>query len=135
MVRFLAFLTPLFSPLFVGAVALFFLNQWIENLGFYSVWLSSYLDDLVVMPIVLTIALECMRLIYQHKSFELEFGMVFTAFVFMSLLFEFIVPRYSELYTQDYWDIGCYAIGSSIYYFTRKRLSLVQSNSKSCSFI
>lgn len=121
--RFLAYYSPLVSTLFIGSVVLFTANQWLESEGYYSFWLSSYLDDLVVMPIVLTIALVCMRLIYQQKSFELEVGMVITAFILMSLLFEFIVPRYSELYTQDYWDIGCYAIGSSIYYFVRKRLS------------
>jgi hypothetical protein len=118
--RYLSYFAPLKTPLFLLCFTLYLLNQFIEQVGFYSVFLSSYLDDLVVMPIILSLALVGMRFATQRPDFELDPVMVIMAFVLISILFEFILPTYSNAYTKDYYDIGCYAIGTGVFWFYRR---------------
>jgi hypothetical protein len=42
--------------------------------------------------------------------------MILFAWLYVSVLFEFILPAYSEKYTQDYLDIAMYSIGAFLYY-------------------
>lgn len=109
--------TRLYFLLFTG---LYLINQFIESKGVYNFYLSSYLDDLLVMPIILTVALVAMKIITRKPMFELDIVMLVMAFVLISLLFEVILPKYSPVYTKDYWDVVCYAIGTGVFYLFRR---------------
>ena len=56
-------LKTLSSPLFLVASCIFLVNRWSEFYGIYIPFVNSYLDDLMLMPIVLTMALAGMRFI------------------------------------------------------------------------
>ena len=42
--------------------------------------------------------------------------MIFFAWLYLSVLFEFILPGYSKKHTQDYLDIAMYSIGALLFY-------------------
>ena len=97
------------------------MNQILEFLNLSHPYMRSYLDDLLVMPILLTVALVVMRILLKNKTFELDAVMLVMAFVMISVLFEIILPNYSDRYTRGSWDVLCYAIGTFLYVWFRKR--------------
>lgn len=117
----LSYFKPFTRLYFLLYTGLYLINQFIESKGVYNYYLSSYLDDLLVMPIILTITLVAMKIITRKPMFELDIVMLVMAFLLISLLFEIILPRYKVIYTQDYWDIVCYAFGTGMFYLFRRK--------------
>lgn len=109
------YLKALRSPLFLSASVIFFLNQSLESLEFSHFLLRGYLDDLVVVPIILSIAVSLMRMVYKNENLKLDLGMIITSVVLLAILFELILPLYSPVYTNDLYDILCYTFGGVIY--------------------
>ncbi len=108
----------LLHPLFVIAVLLFLLNQWLEHQGIYVPLLFSYLDDLLVMPIVLTLTLLFQRYVtFKDPGYTFSTWHVLVAIVYFSLIFEVVLPRYSSRYTADPLDVLAYAAGGALFYY------------------
>lgn len=72
---------------------------------------NNYLNDLLCLPIVLTICLVIARIIKQEKSLTLSNFEIFSLFMLYSILFEIIFPRYYPRYTADFWDVILYGFG------------------------
>jgi hypothetical protein len=104
-------------PLFILAVLLFLTNQWLEYSGIYIPLLFSYLDDLLVMPIVLTLTLLFQRSVtYRNQAYVFSPWHVVVAIVYFALVFEVVLPRYSERYTADPFDVLAYTAGGFLFY-------------------
>lgn len=113
---------PVFNWIYFLLVILFLTNQLLEHL-YLSHWIfRSYLDDLLVLPIILPITQVLLRLIYNKPSFKLDIPMIITAFLFVSIVFEIILPKFSTSYTSDYLDIVFYGIGGVIYWIIFKNM-------------
>ncbi|MFM7022318.1 MAG: hypothetical protein ACKOXB_05020 [Flavobacteriales bacterium] len=81
-------------------------------------WFISYFGDLLCMPLLLCFTLMLMRKI---KRIELlHWKMILFALIYVSVIFEFILPRYSSKYTSDMLDIIMYSIGSFAFYLLQK---------------
>jgi hypothetical protein len=87
------------------------------------VWVDSYGDDLLAVPFVSASVLIMENfLVYQNHTRKHSFSQLLFLFVFISVVFEFIIPKYSQYYTYDLIDILYYFIGFIAYYFAKKNL-------------
>lgn len=84
-------------------------------------WIRFYLNDLLCMPIVLSICLAVIRYLKSEGNYFLDGYKVMFMVVFYAIIFEWILPKSNERYTSDIWDIVCYAFGGFLFYvFQRK---------------
>lgn len=106
------------NPYFLGPCVLFWVNQYLEKaLGIYVPWVHSYLDDLLAMPVILGITLQVFRWIHPSGAmFRFSSMQVAVGVAYISLLFEGLLPLWSEIYVRDLWDVACYAAGAFYFY-------------------
>ncbi|RAU81791.1 hypothetical protein DP923_13910 [Pontibacter arcticus] len=78
-------------------------------------WIINYLDDLLCLPLVLTITLYLLRLFYGSELRLAWYHVVFTV-VYFILAFEVFFPGFMPRYTSDWVDGVLYAIGGMIFY-------------------
>ncbi len=85
-------------------------------------WADSYGDDLLAIPFVSACVLLMENfLVYQDHTRKHSFAQLLFLFVFISVVFEFIIPKYSNYYTYDLVDVLYYFIGFIAYYFAKKK--------------
>lgn len=84
------------------------------------VWVSSYLKDFLVIPIVATFCLNCVWILKKDKSIRLNLFTIFTLVFIYSFLFEFYFPKKIQFYVSDPWDVVCYASGGIVFYFLQR---------------
>lgn len=82
--------------------------------------IRNYYADLVALPIMLSIVLTVLRHFKNDKTLVLDKYKVLVAFIYLSVVFEFILPNLSSKYTSDYYDVIAYAIGAIIFYSYQK---------------
>jgi hypothetical protein len=106
------------NPVFLTAGILFTLNQYLEKVaGIFLPYVHEYLDDVLCMPVVLTLTLFIQRKItFRNEAYTFTAGHVMVAVVYFSLMFEGILPAYSPKYTRDWLDIVAYAAGAAVFY-------------------
>jgi hypothetical protein len=93
----------------------------LKTLGYYTPWISDYLADLLCLPIVLSIVLFAMRKMrVVPESFELTPAMILAALIYFSIVFEWLLPLWSDRYQSDFLDIVAYSLGAIAYYYFRK---------------
>ncbi|MBC3539944.1 hypothetical protein ACFSC6_04875 [Rufibacter sediminis] len=105
-----------FTPLF-WLLAVVYLGHrglvWLEAPR--PAWVRFYLDDLLCLPLLLTVTLFLMRLLYGP---EIRFTKYHVGFVvlYVSLAFEWVFPKFLPRYTGDLVDVALYAWGGWIFY-------------------
>lgn len=77
---------------------------------------TSYLDDLICIPIVLFIVQFVHRYI-DKNDFILPISHIILSVAFFSVIFEIILPRFSLRYIGDSLDVVFYLTGAIIFYF------------------
>lgn len=107
---------PIKSWFYLSLWLLFIIHQLLEDLRLSNSFFRSYLDDLLVVPIVLPATLALMRLIFYRKIRCLSVFMTVSFVLLLSILFEVILPKVNALYTADLWDVFCYAIGGIVFW-------------------
>ncbi|WP_209331225.1 magnesium citrate secondary transporter [Lunatimonas salinarum] len=102
------------NPYFLGPCVAFWANQYLEKgVGIFVPLLFSYLDDLLAMPVILGTTLQVFRWIHPAGAlFRFSSMQMVVGVAYISLLFEVLLPLWSEIYTRDFWDVVCYAIGA-----------------------
>lgn len=86
-------------------------------------WADNYADDLLAVPFVSSCVLLMENfIIYKEHKRTHSFAQLLFLFVFISVVFEFIIPIYSTFYTYDIWDIVFYFLGFILYFFAKKNL-------------
>ncbi|SIS53909.1 magnesium citrate secondary transporter [Belliella pelovolcani] len=106
------------NPFFLFCCLLFWVNQAIERLwGIFIPWIHAYLDDLLAMPVIFGITLQIFRWIHPLRNqFVFTKVQLLVGWFYFSLIFEVFLPRRSDIYTADPWDVLCYAIGTLLFY-------------------
>ncbi|WP_066839684.1 hypothetical protein [Rufibacter ruber] len=107
---------PTLSPLFWG-LAVVYLGHWVWRWLELPrpAWVRFYLDDLLCLPLVLTVTLLVMRFFYGHQVRFSKYHVLFTVLYF-ALAFEVFFPLFLPRYTGDGVDAGLYALGGWIFY-------------------
>ena len=107
------------NPFFIFPCIVFWINQYVENsLGLFLPYVHSYLDDVMAMPVVLGFALQVYRWIHPLKDrFAFTKIQILVAVSYFSLIFELLLPIWSETYVRDPWDVLFYGLGAIWFYF------------------
>lgn len=85
-------------------------------------WVSSYVKDFLVIPIVATISLHGVWWVKKDKTLRLNGFSILSIVILYSIYFEYYLPKTSIRYTADIWDVVCYAIGGIIFYLLQPRV-------------
>lgn len=83
---------------------------------------SHYFADLLCMPLLLSYALLFMRWFRGEPDLRLSSAMILAGVVYVSVVFEWVLPHFFNRYTADGWDVVMYGIGGLFYYSSQERL-------------
>lgn len=81
--------------------------------------LEGYVTDVLCLPIMLTLSLFLIRK-WKGIQFSLSPLMIVVAVVYVSLIFEVLLPRLATQYYQDWWDVLAYGIGGLAFFFLQR---------------
>ena len=101
------------QPLFVAAALLYtgcqVNKRWLH--WPLPAWLTSYLNDVLCLPVMLSLALAGHQLVYGRRA-TLPGSWVLAAWAGVALWFEAVLPRWSAQAVADPWDVLAYAAGA-----------------------
>ncbi|TPE45579.1 magnesium citrate secondary transporter [Pontibacter mangrovi] len=103
------------QPLFIILALLALGNQLLELFGIIIWPLHAHLDDLLVLPLTLALALTAERLYFQNPYFVLPWRYTLLALLLFSLVFEALLPLLHHRYTADALDVLAYAAGAVVF--------------------
>ena len=108
------------SPVFIICTVVFIIHQLVQKvLDIHFLLFDRYLDNLLAMPIILTLLMiERRYLLGRKRTFSLSVLEIIIATTFIVLVAEIAFPLLSRDFTTDWWDLLFYALGSFIFYLT-----------------
>ncbi len=114
----------LLNPVFLCCVILAIINQTLEKgFGVFIPLVHSYLDDLLCLPIVLTLGLSVYRIVW--PNYKLRLWHMIPVLVVYSIYFEWHLPQFSSGYTSDIFDVLAYTVGLTLFsYFINDEIGL-----------
>ncbi|MBO2012421.1 hypothetical protein [Hymenobacter negativus] len=77
-------------------------------------WLTSYLSDILFLPLTLSLALAAHQLLYGRQA-TLPGSWVLAAWAVVALWFEGLLPRWSATAVADPFDVLAYAAGALLF--------------------
>lgn len=104
-------------PWFVCLVIITIIHQVLEKIHhIYTPFIHSYLDPLLLMPILLHFLLWEKRLLLKRGiAFTFSSRQLFIYFAIISFVTEYLFPKWNSGFTADIWDIACYGLGTLIF--------------------
>lgn len=114
---------PLLHPFFLICLAAYLyvrLGRW--EIFEVPIFVNNYLADFACMPIILTFCLVGVRKVKRMPHFELTIVMILGMTTFYALLFEWILPTQSFIYTSDFGDVLAYFLGAGCFYLLRLKM-------------
>ncbi len=95
--------------------------------------ISSYMADLLCMPLLLSATLFLLRRIKHSPQFYLGIGHIVFILCYVSFAFEYVLPRYHPSYTSDLLDVCCYGLGAISFVFMQKRVFNGLQKAEACA--
>lgn len=83
--------------------------------------INNYVNDFLIIPIVLFLSLVVLRWSRNNKNFTLSLPTILYVCFFYSFLFEFIFPKYLTRYTKDFVDVIVYFASGFLFYYLQKQ--------------
>lgn len=113
----------LYRPFFIICMILFALHQLLQwGLKIHLPLADAYLDNLLVMPIVLHLWLAERRSLFRSGNrYELSIEQIIAATVYILLITEWLFPLLTSRFTGDLWDIAFTVAGAAIFYWASRR--------------
>ncbi|MEN0003224.1 MAG: hypothetical protein AAF798_03740 [Bacteroidota bacterium] len=106
--------------LFGVSLLLFLLHQVLQKgLAISIPFIDSYLDPLLCMPILLYLWQWDRRLVWSIQR-PLSLSEIIGATIILSMLFEWLFPRWHSGFYADGWDVVGYFMGAAGYYFASR---------------
>lgn len=106
-------------PVFLVCAAVFLLHQLTQKAwGITLPFADSYLDNLLCLPLLLSMLLAERRWWWRQSGYSIPFVEVAIITLILSLLFELAFPHWSPHFTADYWDVAAYATGAGLFSIT-----------------
>ncbi len=82
---------------------------------------NNYVNDFLILPIVLTICLFILRWSRGDKSYTIPLGVIIYICAFYGVIFEYLLPKFHPRYTADFIDVFLYFISGVVFYFLQKK--------------
>ena len=102
-------------------LTIFLLNLLLLNLtSILPKFFSSYLNDLLCLPIVLSICLFVIRFFSKDEQIKISLFSAFSLAAFYSIYFEIYLPDVTERYTSDVVDVLLYFTGAFVFWLVQK---------------
>ena len=100
-------------PLFLASVVVYAAYQLNRRVLHWALppWLTSYLSDVLCLPVLLSLALAAHQLAYGRRA-TLPATWVGAAWAGVALWFEVVWPHWSTQAVADPWDALAYAVGA-----------------------
>jgi hypothetical protein len=110
------------SPLFIFCLILFIIHQVMQKgLHLYNTWIDAYIDNILAMPIILSLwRVEKILLWSKGSSYKLSILEISVATVYLSLVSEVIFPLFSKKFYTDSIDVVLYCIGAALFFWFNK---------------
>lgn len=85
--------------------------------------IDNYFDDLIAIPFIMGITLFIEKEVFgKEPSYFHSVSRIIAVSVFISILFELLLPLYSVTYVSDPIDILCYLSGALIYFLIQRQM-------------
>ena len=81
----------------------------------FPVWTTSYLNDFLCMPIILTVCLKMAHYLTKDKSIKISIAQALALTFFYAIYFELILPQFVDRYTADLVDVLLYFSGAFLF--------------------
>ena len=116
----LTYMKVLKSPVFIICALLFIIHQLMQKvLDIHFPMLDRYLDNLLAMPIILSLLMVERRYLLRRKnSYRLSVMEIVIATGLIIIVAEIAFPLLSRDFTTDWWDVVFYSLGSLVFCFT-----------------
>ena len=83
-------------------------------------WVNNYVNDLLCMPVVLTICLAAVRFFRKDQTLLLPLSAILSLTLFYAIYFEYYLPTYHPRYTADVLDVVLYFLGAALFFVFQK---------------
>lgn len=103
--------------------SLFLLNLLLLKFFQMPDFFSSYLNDLLCMPVVLGICLFVIRKFSKNEQLRISLFSAFSLAALYSVYFEVYLPEVNQRYTADLVDVLLYFSGALIFYLIQRKSS------------
>ncbi|SEW52703.1 hypothetical protein [Chitinophaga arvensicola] len=85
--------------------------------------LNGYLTDFTAVPAIAHVSVTFIRTyILRDQCYRYPLSYLLFIAVYTAVAFEWVMPRYSGVYTRDNWDVVAYFAGGVFYYFVHGRM-------------
>jgi len=121
----------LFDPLFLVYCVLWCIIHLFRYVHLPVPLLNGYLTDFIAVPVMAHIALTFTRryiVCNEHYTYP-QYYLLFMAF-YMSVVFEWVMPGCSPIYTRDAWDVAAYFGGALFYYYVHGKQTYVRHKAR-----
>ena len=93
-----------------------------RKLGHPVLLVNGYIDDLIAIPVIANLGLWFQRVfLIKNDHYVLSPWHVVFMVIYVSLLFEGILPHVSKTYTADWIDVLLYVIGGLFFYLVMNK--------------
>jgi len=121
----------LLNPWFTTGCLIWLTVILLRKLGHPLPLISGYVDDAFAIPVIANLALWFQRvLIIKNNYYVLSPRQVIFIVVYVSIVFEGLLPWISAIYTADWVDVMLYAFGGCFFYWVMNK-PLLESRFKS----
>ncbi len=116
------------SPLFIFSTILFLLHQVTQHVLKIKIsFADSYLDNVVAMPIILTLLQAERRYLFNRSaSYRLTTLEVVLATIYVSVLSEVLFPFLSDRFSFDWFDFVFFFAGAALFLIIGKKIPTKQ---------
>ncbi|WP_212004460.1 hypothetical protein [Chitinophaga sp. HK235] len=91
-------------------------------------YVNGHLTDFIAVPLMAQICqVVVQRWIAKDSSYQLPLAYILFIAVYVSVVFEWIMPRYSPRYVGDWLDVAAYFSGALCYYVTQLKKAVPAS--------
>lgn len=107
----------LLNKWFITGCLIWFIVTILRKSGHPVPVLNGYINDLVAIPVIANLGLWFQRTVVIHNNYYvLSRRHIIFVVVYVSILFELVLPYYSKRYTADWVDVLLYAAGGIFFY-------------------
>ncbi|MFB9841358.1 hypothetical protein [Mucilaginibacter ginsenosidivorans] len=115
----------LLNPWFVAGCVIWVIVYSFRRLAHPVPWINGYVDDFFAVPVIANLSLWFMRgAVIRSNYYVLSAWKVTFIVIYVSLVFEVLLPAFSKTYTGDWVDALLYAIGGVFFYFVMNKPAL-----------
>ncbi len=108
----------LLNPWFLAGCVIWLIVIILRKTGHPLPYLNGYLTDAFAIPVIANLGLWFQRvIIYKSNYYVLSVWHVVFVVVYVSVVFEGLLPWLSAKYTADWIDVMLYVVGGIFFYF------------------